>query len=132
MKAEFAACPVERAYGRAGHGLGHEVVRLIEGSMPVRLLILCVLCAPMSVASDAETDIHLLEFRAYVPYPDFSADGGPVAPMQVAVTSRGEWDRLWEQIKPERPQAVPKLDFQRHTLLVVASGEKPHGGYFVA
>jgi hypothetical protein len=62
-------------------------------------------------------------------------------PLQKAVKSSQEWNALWREMQAHRtdekeendgPRDAPKVDFKRHTLLIVAAGARPSGGYLIA
>ena len=85
-------------------------------------------------------DIQLLPYQVYVPQENFSPyDDGPDRPVSLALKSAEEWRKLWIEIEPRLSRdaaqrgsySLPNLDFSSYTLLVVASGSRPSGGFTV-
>lgn len=59
---------------------------------------------------------------------------GFAEPATLVVQDAGAWRSAWEQVLPRRsgaPEPPPAVDFRRFTVLVVALGERPNGGYAV-
>jgi hypothetical protein len=101
------------------------------------LLLAAMLCA---VGESVAADIQLLPYQVYIPQETFSPyDDGTKRSISLALTSSEEWRKLWVEIEPRlsrdaaqtAPFPLPNLDFSRYTLLVVASGSRPSGGFRV-
>jgi hypothetical protein len=52
------------------------------------------------------------------------------APMEVAVRSEAEWERLWQRHSPDRPR--PAVDFSKDMVVGVFMGSRPTAGYNVS
>lgn len=102
----------------------------------ISLLLTLMIC----VAPSAWADGDLVPFRTYYPRAHFSPhNSGTDGPLSVALSSEKEWQNLWDRIEPRlsrdelqrKPHPAPKIDFDRFTLLVVALGSRPTGGFSV-
>lgn len=96
-------------------------------------LIMCIGCAPFSLGAE----------QTLVPFEVYPLEGISYrlpAPLAKAVTNLREWNALWREIEAhstdedeenDGPRDAPKVDFKHDTLLVVAAGGRPSGGYFI-
>jgi hypothetical protein len=87
----------------------------------------------------AADEYRPLPFDVYVPHAHFSIYDGPEIPTFTVLNSEREWRRLWSLIEPKMgrdgsrsaPYELPAIDFYRSTLIVVAIGSRPSGGFRV-
>jgi hypothetical protein len=102
-------------------------------------VITTVAVLPSTVNGLAAADLKTVPFELYIPHPYFSIYAGPEHPTFTALGSEREWQRVWSVIEPRmgrtesrtRPYELPKIDFSRNTLIVVAIGSRPSGGFRV-
>src|SRR5688572_12705524 len=83
----------------------------------------------------------IIAFQAYYPL-QRSTPGYKVSKaFSKAVTNSREWTALWHEIGSHsavegegsgQTRGAPEIDFENYTLLVVATGARPSGGYSVA
>jgi hypothetical protein len=52
------------------------------------------------------------------------------APATLVVKDEPRWKTVWAKLEPGRPR--PKVDFDRHMLLLVTQGEQRSGGFSIA
>lgn len=54
-------------------------------------------------------------------------------PTQVLVTNATQWNELWQRHQVDRtpPESVPKIDFEKESVIFVTLGRKRTGGYAV-
>lgn len=83
----------------------------------------------------------LIEFQVHYPLQRSKLGYRVPEAFSKAVTNSREWTALWHEIASrgvvdgeERgwSHEAPEIDFEKYTLLVVASGARPSGGYSVA
>jgi hypothetical protein len=88
-----------------------------------------------------EADDGFIAFQAYYPLQRSMLGYHVPEAFSKAVTNSREWTALWHEIGSHsavegeergRTREVPVIDFENYTLLVVASGARPSGGYSVA
>lgn len=82
-----------------------------------------------------------IAFQAYYPLQRSMLNYQVPEAFSKAVTSSREWQALWREIASHstvegeengRSREVPEIDFEKYTLLAVAGGARPSGGYSVA
>src|SRR3954462_10792959 len=82
-----------------------------------------------------------IAFQAYNPLQQSMLSYRVPEAFSEAVTSSREWKALWREIASHdtvegeesgRSREPPEIDFEKYTLLVVAGGARPSGGYSVA
>jgi hypothetical protein len=96
--------------------------------------------AMLAAAHAAEPDSYPMTFQSYVPSKYFDHVDGPDRPLTAAIRTQADWQSLWESIEPRmsrdadrhQPYPLPEIDFTRHTLIVIAMGREPSGGFMVA
>ena len=88
-----------------------------------------------------KADDGFIAFQAYYPLQRSMLVYAVPEAFSKAVTNSREWKALWREIASHgtlegevngRSGEAPEIDFERHTLLAVASGARPSGGYSVA
>ena len=88
-----------------------------------------------------KADDGFIAFRVYYPLQRSMLSYHVPEAMSKAVKNSREWTALWHEIGSHSAAAgeesgwtreAPEIDFENYTLLVVASGARPSGGYSVA
>jgi hypothetical protein len=88
-----------------------------------------------------KADDGFITFQVYYPLQRSMLGYGVPEAFSKAVTNSREWTALWREIGSRntvegeengRTREAPEIDFANYTLLVVASGARPSGGYSVA
>lgn len=100
------------------------------------LLLLSIFAANGSVANENEA----VPLQDYIPQAYFSYNAGPRHAPSVAINSEAEWKEFWAQAErgdtndesAQETHPLPKVNFKRHTLLVIALGSRSYGGFGVA
>jgi PrcB C-terminal len=100
-------------------------------------LVLCI--AGSSAMLKAEDGF--IGFQAYYPLQRSMLSYRAPEAFSKAVANSREWTALWREIgsssavegeESGQTREAPEIDFENYTLLVVASGARPSGGYSVA
>jgi hypothetical protein len=87
-----------------------------------------------------KADDGFVAFQAYYPLQRSMLGYKVPEAFSKAVTNSREWTALWHEIgshdavegeESGQARGAPEIDFENHTLLVVATGARPSGGYSV-
>ena len=110
--------------------------------MTMRYLQITTILMSLGIAALAEASHGLVAFQAYYPLESTSLSYELPERVARAISTVQEWKRLWADIESHSSaedaasssaaSAVPNIDFNRYTVLVVALGTRPTGGYSVA
>jgi hypothetical protein len=103
----------------------------------VLLSLLLSMASPSALRNGQEvanpgTPVKVTRFRSYYPVPwSFESDSGIPEPLQVVIRDGETWREMWKRIyRWSSPlPLLPKIDFSKETVVVVALGGRPSGGY---
>lgn len=104
----------------------------------MRHIVTLALTGALAAIHAREPDIYFLEYQSFIPDKHFSNIAGPDQPLLTVINTESEWKSLWTSIEPRmsrdmgqsQPHPVPRIDFARYSLVVVALGR--NGGQSVA
>ncbi len=108
--------------------------------MPSNYLFGLIVFVGCGTPSALRADQELLAFEAFYPLQGRSISYQVPTPFEKAVTNLQEWKALWREIEMHstledkesaNTREPPRINFGRHTLLVVAAGSRSSGGYLV-
>lgn len=111
---------------------------LDDKKMRIPVLTIALLLPHISAA---QVEVRPIGFQIYVPHERFSsAMDGLDQEIFKAINSKSDWKQLWREIEPRlsrdesmrQPFPLPRIDFSRYTLIVVALGDRPSSGYGVS
>jgi hypothetical protein len=115
---------------------------MLFGWMTMRHLQIMTILMALGFAVLAEANPGPVTFQAYYPLESAALSYELPGRIARAISTVAEWKTLWADIEShssaEDPasssgvNALPKIDFNRYTLIVVALGQRPTGGYSVA
>lgn len=100
-------------------------------------LVLWIASSPAMLKADD----GFIAFQAYYPLQRSMLDYHVPEAFSKAIINSREWIALWREIASHsgvegeesgRTREAPEIDFEKYTLLVVATGGRPSGGYSVA
>lgn len=98
-----------------------------------------IACASCSVPFVIKAN-ELVPFEAFYPLAGKGISYQVPAPVAKAVTTLHEWEALWREIEMRstvrdeenaKSREPPRINFAQYTLLLVATGSRPSGGYSV-
>jgi PrcB C-terminal len=99
-------------------------------------LIMYIGCAPFPLRADQT----LVPFEAFYPLEGTNISYRVPAPLAKAVTNLQEWKELWREIEMHSSaedeendglREPPRINVRDYTVLVIAAGSRPSGGYSV-
>ena len=100
------------------------------------LMVACIGCSTPSDRSDQA----LVPFQTFYPLEHATLSYQVPTRFEKAITDTQEWEALWREIQTHstlqdeentKAKGPPRVDFRRQTLLVVATGNRPSGGFSV-
>ncbi|MEO6222517.1 MAG: hypothetical protein ABIP90_04650, partial [Vicinamibacterales bacterium] len=111
---------------------GHQTRRDTRGrlgAVAIAVAISAIACAQPNGPDSVATELPIERFRSE-PY-SFAFYSGIDTPERLVIRNLAAWGAAWAQIHARQVPAppLPTIDFSTRTVIVVAMGTRPTGGY---